>query len=173
MDSINEDLLRRLSEVGCNSLFSGIDSASNEKLKLIKKGFPTDQVIDAFGVLKKYKYATTASFMVGLPGDNRQKIFDTINLAKRINPDFAMFSVTAPSYPGTELYENIDYYGIELMVNDWSQFTLAKPVARTSPLSTRDLRRSLVNACVNLYMRASFLNSGHRKEADGLRAEPR
>ncbi|MGA9079595.1 MAG: hypothetical protein WB581_05125 [Halobacteriota archaeon] len=65
-------------------------------MKLIKKGFTTDQVIDAFGVPKKCKYATTASFMVGLPGDNRQKIIDTINLAKRINPDFAMFSVTTP-----------------------------------------------------------------------------
>jgi len=57
VDSIDEDLLRRLSEVGCNSLFSGIESAPNEKLKLIKKGFTTDQVIDAFCVLKKYKYA--------------------------------------------------------------------------------------------------------------------
>ena len=52
VDSIDEDLLRRLSEVGCNSLFSGIESATNEKLKFIKKGFTTDQVIDAFGVLK-------------------------------------------------------------------------------------------------------------------------
>ena len=55
MDSIVEDLLHRLSEVGCNGLLSGIKSASNEKLKLTKKGFTTHQVIDAFGVLKKYK----------------------------------------------------------------------------------------------------------------------
>lgn len=32
--------------------------------------------------------------MVGLPGDDRQKIIETTNLAKRINPDFAMFAVT-------------------------------------------------------------------------------
>ena len=163
VDSIDVDLLGRLREVGCNGLFFGIESASNETLKLIKKGFTTDQVIDAFDVLKKYKYATTASFMIGLPGDDRQKIIDTINLAKRINPDFAMFSVTTP-YPGTELYENIDHYDIELMVNDWSQFTLAKPVARTSPLSTRDLGRSLVDACVNLYMPPRFLTPAIAKK---------
>jgi radical SAM superfamily enzyme YgiQ (UPF0313 family) len=156
VDSIDEDLLRRLSEVGCNGLFFGIESASNETLKLIKKGFTTDQVIDAFDVLKKYKYATTGSFMIGLPGDDRQKIIDTINLAKRINPDFAMFSVTTP-YPGTELYENIDHCDIELTVNDWSQLTLAKPVVRTSALSKRDLRRLLVKAYASFYMRASFL----------------
>jgi radical SAM superfamily enzyme YgiQ (UPF0313 family) len=55
VDSIVEDLLHRLSEVGCNGLLSGIKSAPNEKLKLTKEGFTTHQVIDAFGVLKKYK----------------------------------------------------------------------------------------------------------------------
>jgi hypothetical protein len=106
--------------------------------------------------------------MVGLPGDDRQKIIETTNLAKRINPDFAMFSVTSI----VSWNQPIDYYDIELMVNDWSQFTLAKPVARTSPFDKRS--RAVAYQCVRrLYVRASFLNSGHRKEADGLRAEPR
>jgi hypothetical protein len=43
-------------------------------------------------MLQDYDYTTTASFMIGLPSDDRQKIIDTIHLAKRINPDFAMFS---------------------------------------------------------------------------------
>jgi radical SAM superfamily enzyme YgiQ (UPF0313 family) len=171
VDSIDEDLLRRLSEVGCNGLFFGIESASNETLKRIKKGFTTDQVIDAFDVLKKYKYATTASFMIGLPGDDRQKIIDTINLAKGINPDFAMFSVTTP-YPGTELYENIDHYDIELTVNDWSQFTLAKPVVRTSALSTKDLQRWLVKAYASFYTRASFLARAIAKKQMGFVLSP-
>ena len=171
VDSIDEDLLRRLSEVGCNGLFFGIESASNETLKLIKKGFTADQVIDAFDLLKKYKYATTASFMIGLPGDDRQKVIDTIDLAKRIKPDFAMFSVTTP-YPGTELYDNIDRYDIELTVNDWSQFTLAKPVVRTSALSTKDLRRLLVKAYASFYMRASFLARAISKKQMGFVLSP-
>ncbi|MGZ4926334.1 MAG: B12-binding domain-containing radical SAM protein [Halobacteriota archaeon] len=171
VDSIDEDMLRRLSEVGCNGLFFGIESASNETLKLIKKGFTTDQVIDAFDVLKNYNYATTASFMIGLPGDDRQKITDTINLAKRIHPDFAMFSVTTP-YPGTELYENIDHYDIELTVDDWSQFTLAKPVVRTSTLSTKDLQRWLIKAYTSFYLRASILARAIAKKRMGFVLSP-
>ena len=171
VDSIDEDLLARLSEVGCSGLFFGIESASNETLKLIKKGFTTDQVIDAFDLLKNYDYTTTASFMLGLPGDDREKIIDTINLAKRINPDFAMFSVTTP-YPGTELYENIDHYDIELTVNDWSQFTLAKPVVRTSALSTRDLQRWLIKAYAGFYARASFLARAIAKKQMGFVLNP-
>jgi len=155
VDSIDEDMLRRLSEVGCNGLFFGNESAANETLEVIRKGFTTEQVIAAFDVLKKYNYTTTASFMIGLPGDDQQKVIDIISLAKRINPDFAMFLVTTP-YAGTELYEKIDQDDIELTVNDWSQFTLAKPVVCTSALSTKDLRQLLVKAYVSFYMRASF-----------------
>jgi radical SAM superfamily enzyme YgiQ (UPF0313 family) len=156
VDSIDEDLLHRLREVGCNGLFFGVESASDDTLKLIKKGFSTDQVISAFDMLHDYDYTTTASFMIGLPGDDRQKIVDTINLAKRIDPDIAMFSVTTP-YPGTELYDHIDRYDLEITSHDWSEFTLTKPVVRTSALSSGDLWRWHKKAYVAFYVRASFL----------------
>jgi anaerobic magnesium-protoporphyrin IX monomethyl ester cyclase len=167
VDSIDEDLLRRLREVGCNGLFFGVESASDDTLKLIKKGFTIDQVIDAFDVLKHYDYATTASFMIGLPGDDRQKVTDTINLAKKVMPDFAMFSVTTP-YPGTELYDNIDRYDLEITLDDWSEFTLTKPVVRTSALSTADLHRWFLKAYLSFYVRGSYLRRAIAKKQLGF-----
>jgi len=171
VDSIDEDLLRRLREVGCNGLFFGVESASNNTLKLIKKGFTTDQVINAFDVLKTYDYPTTASFMIGLPGDDPGKVADTINLAKQINPDFAMFSVTTP-YPGTELYDNIDDYDLEIVIDDWSKFTLTKPVVRTSALSTADLHRWFLRAYVSFYVRASYVRRAIAKKQMGFVLSP-
>jgi hypothetical protein len=49
---------------------------------------------------------------------------------------------------------------------------LAEPVARTSPFDKRSRAVAYQWVC-RLYIRASFLNSGYRKEADGLGAEPR
>jgi anaerobic magnesium-protoporphyrin IX monomethyl ester cyclase len=171
VDSVDEDLLRRLQEVGCNGLFFGVESASDDTLKLIKKGFSTDQVISTFDVLKDYDYTTTASFMIGLPGDDRQKIVDTIDLAKRIDPDFAMFSVTTP-YPGTELYDHIDRYDLEITSHDWSKFTLTKPVVRTSALSTGDLWRWLLKAYVAFYVRTSFVTRAIIKRQLGFVLNP-
>jgi len=167
VDSIDEDLLGRLREVGCNGLFFGVESASDDTLRLIKKGFSTDQVVNAFDVLRDYDYATTASFMIGLPGDDRQKVVDTINLAKRIHPDFAMFSVTTP-YPGTELYDNIDNYDLEITLNDWSDYTLTKPVIRTSALSTAELHRWFLRAYFSFYVRASYLRRAIAKKQLGF-----
>ncbi|MGZ4885716.1 MAG: B12-binding domain-containing radical SAM protein [Halobacteriota archaeon] len=171
VDSIDEDLLRRLREVGCNGLFFGVESASNDTLKLIKKGFTTDQVINAFDVLKNYDYPTTASFMIGLPGDDPGKVADTINLAKQIKPDFAMFSVTTP-YPGTELYENIDNYDLEITIDDWSKFTLTKPVVRTDALSTADLHWWFIRAYFSFYVRASYITRAIARKQLGFVLNP-
>jgi radical SAM superfamily enzyme YgiQ (UPF0313 family) len=171
VDSVDDDLLRRLRGVGCNGLFFGVESASNDTLRLIKKGFTADQVMYAFDVLKNYDYATTASFMIGLPGDDSGKVTDTINLAKQIDPDFAMFSVTTP-YPGTELYENIDDYDLEITIDDWSKFTLTKPVVRTSALSTADLHRWFLRAYVSFYVRASYIRRAIAKKQLGFALNP-
>lgn len=164
-------MLRRLREVGCNGLFFGVESASNNTLKLIKKGFTTDQVINAFDVLKNYDYPTTASFMIDLPGDDPGKVADTINLAKQIDPDFAMFSVTTP-YPGTELYDNIDDYDLEITIDDWRKFTLTKPVVRTSALSTAALHRWFLRAYFSFYVRASYLRRAIAKKQLGFVLNP-
>ncbi len=171
VDSIDEELLRRLREIGCNGLFFGVESASDDTLKLIKKGITTDQVMSAFDVLKYHDIPTIASFMIGLPGDDRQNVVDTIDLAKRVRPDFAMFSVTTP-YPGTELYEHIDRYDLEITLDDWSQYTLTTPVVRTSALSTEDLQRWLVKAYIKFYARASFLARAVAKKQMGLVLSP-
>ncbi len=171
VDSIDEDLLRRLREVGCNGLFFGVESASDETLKLIKKGFTTDQVIDAFSTLKHHDIPTTASFMLGLPGDDAHKVADTIGLAKRISPDFAMFSVTTP-YPGTELYDNIDRYDLEITLHDWNRFTLTRPVVRTHALSTADLHRWFLRAYFSFYVRPSYVRRARAKGQLGFVLSP-
>jgi len=79
-----------------------------------------------------------------------------------LDPDFAMFSITTP-YPGTELYENIDDYDIEITLDDWKNFTLAKPVIKTSMLSTQDLKRWFIKAYFSYYLRFSYLTRAIKK----------
>jgi len=167
VDLIDDELLTRLHEVGCSGLFFGVESASNETLEIIKKGFTTDQVVEAFNILKGHPMVTTASFMIGLPGDNPEKVRETIDFAKTLNPDFAMFSITTP-YPGTELYENIDNYDIEITLDDWSNFTLTKPVVKTSMLSTRDLQRWFVKAYCSYYLRFNYLTRAVKRKQIGF-----
>jgi anaerobic magnesium-protoporphyrin IX monomethyl ester cyclase len=171
VDLVDDELLTRLYEVGCSGLFFGVESASDQTLEVIKKGFTTDQVVEAFDTLKGHPITTTASFMIGLPGDDAERVRDTIAFAKTLNPDFAMFSITTP-YPGTELYENIDNYDIEITLNDWSKFTLTKPVVKTSALSTRDLQLWFRKAYYSFYLRFSYLTRAIRRKQIGFVVTP-
>lgn len=45
-----------------------------------------------------------ASFMIGNPGEEKEDVDKSFELAKKISPDYVHFFYTTP-YPGTELYE--------------------------------------------------------------------
>ena len=47
---------------------------------------------------------THATFVLGLPGETRETIEQTIRFAQEIDPDTIQVSIATP-YPGTELYE--------------------------------------------------------------------
>ena len=99
--------------------------------KSSKKGSPQTKSLRRSTYLKATLWRRQASFTIGLPGDDAEKVRETIDSAKALNPDSAMSSITMP-YPVTELYENIDNYDIEITLDDWSNFTLTKPVVKTS-----------------------------------------
>jgi anaerobic magnesium-protoporphyrin IX monomethyl ester cyclase len=122
----------------------------------------TDQVAEAYDILRVHQIMTTASFMISLPDDDAERVGDSITFAKALNSDFAMFSITTPC-PGTELYKNIDNYDIEITLNDWNKFTSTTPVIKTSSLSTLDLQRWLLKADCSFYLRFRYPTRAIRK----------
>jgi len=82
----------------------GIESGSEEILKNIKKGITKDQARTFMKSCRKLGILTHATFSVGLPGETKKTIQETIDFAKELDPDTIQVSIATP-YPGTELYE--------------------------------------------------------------------
>ena len=81
----------------------GVESGSERMLaKVCNRKSRIDRVIKAFDLLRKYKIRTCAFFMVGLPYETREDIFDSIKLFKRIKPTVAIVSIFQPM-PGQRL----------------------------------------------------------------------
>lgn len=92
----------------CLWLGMGIESGSERVRRLLKKEISDKEIIDAVKLLAKYKIPTNYAFMVGLPFENKQEIYQTLSLIKRIKKihlqsEFT-YQVYRP-YPGGELYE--------------------------------------------------------------------
>ena len=110
VDKVDLELLRLMRKAGCRSILYGIESLNQEALDSLKKGVKTEDVERALKETKKAGIETRCSMMLGLPGETKDSVENTIALLLKWNPAFVQFHTTI-AFPGTELYENIGKYG--------------------------------------------------------------
>jgi radical SAM superfamily enzyme YgiQ (UPF0313 family) len=104
VDLIDENLLKKMMAAGCNTIKVGIESGSAKIHHLIKKGLTFDQIRETVKIFSKHGIFWVAFFMMGLPNETEEDIYETLNFMKEIQPDYASIGVYE-SYPGTELFE--------------------------------------------------------------------
>lgn len=120
VSSPTPETMEWLAKAGCRRIHFGIESGSNKTLKTIKKAINTDQAIQAVKLAKKYGIEVLTYFMLGLPGETIEDMRETIRFAKRLDPDYATFSVTVP-YAGTEMYAEGIKQGV-IPADYWLEF---------------------------------------------------
>ena len=103
VDLISKSLLAKMKKAGCNSIKVGVESGSEHILKKMNKGITHNQVRDAAKLLKKAGIHWTGYFMMGLPGESVDDVYETLELMYEIEPDFASISVYEP-FPGTAMF---------------------------------------------------------------------
>ncbi len=86
-------VVEAMNDSGCIGCYIGIESGNREILKKIKKPGTIETFILAADKLNEFKKINSRGFLiVGFPDENISKIFDTINLAERMN--LAWYNVT-------------------------------------------------------------------------------
>lgn len=160
VDAIDKELLSKLKEAGCDRIHYGIEAGTPEILKVLKKGITLEQAKNAIKWTKEIGISSLAYFMIGSPQESREQINETINFAKKLNPDFAHFSITTP-FPATELYIMGRERGF--IKNDcWSDFAKTPSVEFQSPyweenLSKEELIKLLNFAYKRFYVRPKYI----------------
>lgn len=147
VDNIDEDLLKLMWNSGCEELFFGIESGSQDILNKAKKGFKLKDAEKAVKLAKKYGIKTTASFILGLPGENKMTVQETINIAKKLDADSYIFSFATP-FPGTYLHENLKKFEYQIVDYDLSHYTCHYPVMETEEVSSFDLQSTWIEAAL-------------------------
>ena len=102
--TINEDILKALKSAGCLQLDFGVESGSDRVLKFMHKGQNQKMILNAFNLIRSYKLKTLACFIIGSPDETKEEMEKTFNIAKKIKPNFAIFSILTP-LPGSPLYK--------------------------------------------------------------------
>ncbi|PIN72682.1 hypothetical protein COV22_02605 [Candidatus Woesearchaeota archaeon CG10_big_fil_rev_8_21_14_0_10_47_5] len=104
VDNADPEMFRRMKRAGCWNIGFGVESASQEVLDKARKGTTVKQIVNAIKLAKAAGLEVTAHCMVGLPGETRQTIQDTVRLLKELDVGFAQFYCAVP-FPWTDLYK--------------------------------------------------------------------
>ena len=98
------ETLRAMKEAGCRLLIVGFESGDPQILKNIKKGATIERARQFTKDCHKLGLVIHGDFILGLPGETRETINNTIAFAKELDVETIQVSV-AHAYPGTELYD--------------------------------------------------------------------
>ncbi len=111
VDYVDEEMLRMMGRAGNWLISWGIESGNEQILKHARKGAYPDKAERALKWAHAAGIKNWGYFIIGLPGETEATIRQTIDFAKKLPLDIALFHVAAP-YPGTPFF-------FEVVENGW------------------------------------------------------
>jgi hopanoid biosynthesis associated radical SAM protein HpnJ len=102
--NVPHQTLKVLKDNGLRLLLVGYESGNQQILNNIRKGVRLDVARRFTRDCKALGIAIHGTFILGLPGETRETIQETIRFACDIDPDTIQVSLAAP-YPGTALHD--------------------------------------------------------------------
>lgn len=92
-----------LAESGCTNVFFGVESGNRAILSYYGRSIPLEKIRKAFKSCNKYHLNSTASFIIGSPLETKETLYETLEFAKKLKPDFVLFNILTP-HKGTKIY---------------------------------------------------------------------
>ncbi len=151
--NVRRETLQVMRDNGLRLLLVGYETGNQEILHNIKKGMRIDVAKRFTKDCHELGITIHGTFIMGLPGETRETIEETIRFAREINPHTLQVSIAAP-YPGTFLYR-------QAIENGWLEENDADLVdvhgVQIAPLSYPHLSHTeIFNSVEEFYRRFYF-----------------
>ncbi len=158
---VDLETLKIMKKAGCRLVCVGVESASQDILNNIKKGTSVTKIEQFFKDTKEANVLVHACFMMGNRGETRETIQQTVEFAKRVNPDTVQF-FPIMVYPGTEAYEWAKTNNfLTIKAENWENWLLEdgthNTIVSTDKLTANELVQACDDARRNFYMRPEFI----------------
>ncbi|QEX17947.1 hopanoid biosynthesis associated radical SAM protein HpnJ [Hypericibacter terrae] len=148
--------LKVMRDNGLRLLLVGYESGNQQILHNIKKGMRIEVAERFTKDCHELGITIHGTFILGLPGESRETIQETIHFAARINPHTIQVSLAAP-YPGTFLYK-------QALENGWLDEANAELVdahgVQIAPLHFPHLSHEEIFDSVEEFYRRFYFRSG-------------
>ncbi len=156
VDVTTKERLEKMKKAGCKVIMYGVEWADDGYLKKYKKQYTTQQVKQAFRLSKEIGIKRVGTFLMGVPGQSKESILNTVSFAKEIEADYASFNIAVPRVQTSFRDEALEQGLIEEedIVMDQSGSFIAMG---TGKLSANDVMKLKKLAYRKFYFRPSYL----------------
>lgn len=137
VDTVSLELLQAMKQAGCTTLCFGIESGNQEILDTVKKRITIDKCKMAVDLCRQAGIIPMTSYILGLPGETRETVQTTMDFAKKLSPHYG-YHILAP-FPGTEVREQKEKYGIKILTDDWDLYDANQAVCVTDHIDADEI----------------------------------
>ncbi len=148
VDTFNEDIAKIMKKAGCWLISFGVESANSRIIKENFKKINPQKAVKVADICKKSGIKSIMYYILGFPGETRKEMIQTINLALKVNSDFARFFVATP-LPGSKLYNNA-FQDHDIKLNN---LNLSDSRSNLSSIEDKELKYLIRNAYLRFYLR--------------------
>jgi radical SAM superfamily enzyme YgiQ (UPF0313 family) len=156
--------LKAFKDNGLRLLLVGYESGNQQILHNIKKGMRVDWARRFSEDCHKLGIDIHGAFIVGLPGETKETIQETIRFAKEINPKTLQVSLAA-AYPGTYMYEQAKENG--WLLDERNEHLVGDQGIQISSLSYPHLSHDDIFAAVSEFYRKFYFRPSKVLEITG------
>jgi radical SAM superfamily enzyme YgiQ (UPF0313 family) len=103
-NKMTDSLAKRMKEAGCYAINIGVETLDPELYEVLNRRMSMDDVVNCIEILKKYKIFSVAYCLLGIPGETKEKTWNTYKKIKALGISYPRFSLLLP-FPGTKMHE--------------------------------------------------------------------
>jgi radical SAM superfamily enzyme YgiQ (UPF0313 family) len=162
VDMLTKELLLKMKEAGCISVWFGVESGSQQVLDAMKKGITPELTTKVFGWVREVGLKPVPNVILGFPGETKKSAWKTIKFIEKISPDDVGFYNVATPFPGTPMYDLVKEKGW-LRVTDFDQYDTTRPIFETPWLSMKELGKLREAAFHHFYLRSAYFLDKRRR----------
>jgi len=160
---LDKELILKFKEAGCTNFYIGMESGSDDILRLNKRGFSTKHILETAKMMEECGMLFHSGFILGLPGETTETLYQTLNIALQccdatfsvIEKDFekyiemmpykllvensrAEFNILAPN-PGTLIYKNPEKYKFSINTKNWEDYDCNSCVGLPKGITAKEI----------------------------------
>lgn len=155
VDCVDFEMLRLMKKAGCYQVSYGIDGGTEMSLRIINKRTTLDAARHAIRITKRAGLESSASFLIGIPGQTIEDMGLTIKFAEELSPDIANFYILK-AYPGTRIYDEAKADGT-LRDKRWDEYLIQAPPVVKTGVPDEIIIKLLKKAYRSFYFRAEYV----------------